>query len=54
MEQILDVILTVLRVSLAGFLALTPGMLVWLGVLCVFLLVRRLLPQPQQDQAKPS
>jgi hypothetical protein len=54
MEQILDVVLTVLRVSLAGFFALTPGMLVWLSVLGVFLLIRRLLPQRQQDQAKPA
>jgi hypothetical protein len=54
MESILDIVMMVLRVILAGLFALTPGMLVWVSVLGVFLLVRRLLSEPQQGQAKPA
>ncbi|MFC2029846.1 hypothetical protein ACFLWA_03855 [Chloroflexota bacterium] len=40
MEQLFEVLGTVLRVMLAGMIALTPGMLVWTVVLSVFLAVR--------------
>ncbi len=40
MEQVLEWLGTVLRLMLAGIFALTPGTLVWLAVLGVFLAFR--------------
>jgi hypothetical protein len=40
MEWIFEVPTTLLRVLVAGMLALTPGMLVWLVVLGAFLAIR--------------
>ena len=43
MEQVLEWIAIVLRVLLASMIALTPGMLVWLAVVSVFVAVRHLV-----------
>lgn len=43
MEQIIQVLDTAWHVLLAGAIALTPGALVWLVVLSVFLLARQLV-----------
>lgn len=40
MEQVVESLGTVVRVLLAGMLALTPGMLVWLVVLNILLAIR--------------
>ncbi len=40
--DILQLINAALHVVLASFFAMLPGMSVWLGVLAVFLLVRRI------------
>jgi hypothetical protein len=41
MEQVFEWLGIVLRVVAASMFALTPGMLVWLAVLGVFLAIRR-------------
>jgi hypothetical protein len=40
MEQVLEWLGTVLRVMLAGMIALTPGTIGWLVILSVFLAIR--------------
>jgi hypothetical protein len=42
MESVLDFLGLLLRVILAGMFALTPGMLVWLAVIAVFVLARQI------------
>jgi hypothetical protein len=40
MEQVFEGLATVLRAMLAGMIALTPGMIVWLVVLGILLAIR--------------
>ena len=54
MEQILHLAMTVLRVMLAGLLALAPGMIVWLTVLGVYFAIRQMLRRPEQGAAQPT
>ena len=42
MDQVLQWLETIFHVVLAGFFALTPGTLFWLGVLGIVLLARNL------------